>query len=105
MNFRDQVYEVVRCVPRGQVVTYGQVASLCGYPGRARHVGHALAGCGEPDVPWFRVLNAAGRISLPGEERQRAQAELLRAEGVEVRDLRVRLAQFRWEPSPLAFAR
>jgi methylated-DNA-protein-cysteine methyltransferase related protein len=105
VNFREHVYEVVRCVPSGHVVTYGQVAALCGYPGRARHVGHALATCDEPDVPWYRVLNASGRISLPLDERQRTQAELLRAEGVEVVELRVRLARFRWEPGSLAFAR
>lgn len=105
MTFRQRVYDVVRAVPSGHVVTYGQVAALCGYPRRARHVGQALATCDEPDVPWFRVINSAGRISLPDEERQRRQAEHLRAEGVTVQDLRIRLKQHQWNPGPLAFAR
>lgn len=69
----------------GDVVTYGEVAAEAGWPGRARAVGTYLAGSGGAH-PWWRVVNAAGRL-VPGHEDE--QARRLRAEGVEVRDGRV----------------
>ena len=66
----------------GEVVTYGEVALEAGFPGRARAVGHFLAQHGG-DHPWWRVVNASGRL-VPGHEVR--QAELLRREGVEVVD-------------------
>jgi methylated-DNA-protein-cysteine methyltransferase related protein len=60
-----RIYRVVRRIPRGRVATYGVVARLAGRPGAARTVGWALSALpDEGDVPWWRVLNAAGRISL-----------------------------------------
>ena len=82
--FRD-VYRVVRRVPRGRVVTYGQVAALAGRPRAARAVGQALRALGTTGarrVPWHRVVNGSGRISerdLFGAEIQR---ERLEEEGV-----------------------
>jgi len=91
---------VVRQIPRGEVATYGQIATLLGSPRVARHVGWAMAACGEsePPVPWHRVINAQGRISGRGElMRAEIQRERLEAEGVafDARD-RVDLARFRW---------
>jgi methylated-DNA-protein-cysteine methyltransferase-like protein len=58
------VYTIVRQIPRGRVTTYGQIALLCGHPGAARTVGWALHALpANTDVPWQRVINAAGRIS------------------------------------------
>ena len=99
----DCIYTVVRRIPRGRVATYGQVAELAGIPGHARQVGYALhalpAGTA---VPWHRVLNAQGSLSLrrePGPEL--TQRLLLEREGIrfDARG-RVNLARVRWRPSP-----
>lgn len=76
---------MVRRVPRGRVTTYGHIAALCGKPRAARTVGWALHALPEgSDVPWHRIINAQGGISISKvgvpPELQRA---LLRAEGVE----------------------
>lgn len=63
--FYRRIYRVVRHIPRGRVATYGVVARLAGRPGAARTVGWALSALDdESDVPWWRVINAAGRISI-----------------------------------------
>ena len=93
------IYQAVRGVPRGRVATYGQIALLCRLPGRARQVGYALHAlpAGSP-VPWQRVLNARGDVSLAHEAGQR-QRRLLAAEGVEFDERgRVDLRGFQWKP-------
>jgi methylated-DNA-protein-cysteine methyltransferase-like protein len=63
-----RVYRVVRRIPAGRVATYGTVARLAGRPGAARTVGWALSALPpETDVPWWRVINAQGCISLAGD--------------------------------------
>jgi methylated-DNA-protein-cysteine methyltransferase-like protein len=58
------IYHIVRCIPRGKVATYGQVAELAGLPRRARLVGQVLWQLDETtDIPWHRVINARGEIS------------------------------------------
>ena len=97
-----QVFAVVRRIPRGRVATYGQVASLCGLDGLPRQVGYALHALpAGSSVPWHRVVNARGEISLrsqPGSEL--TQRLLLEAEGV-VFDARgrIRLTDFQWTPT------
>jgi methylated-DNA-protein-cysteine methyltransferase-like protein len=81
----DAVVEVLRALRPGDVVSYGEVATEAGYPGRARAVGNILQKV--DGVPWWRVVNAAGRL-VPGHERE--QARRLRAEGVAVSGGRVR---------------
>ncbi|MFO7561382.1 MAG: MGMT family protein [Enhygromyxa sp.] len=72
----------VRAIPRGKVASYGQVAALAGLPGRARMVGQVLAKLpSDARVPWHRVVNARGEISLPGESGAR-QRRLLESEGI-----------------------
>ncbi|HUX08004.1 MAG TPA: MGMT family protein [Acidobacteriota bacterium] len=84
-KFFDAVYAAVRSIPPGCVRSYGQVALMVGAPGAARQVGWALHMLPEgSDVPWHRVVNSKGEISLSGglmgeAERQRARLE---AEGV-----------------------
>ncbi|MCA9579052.1 MAG: MGMT family protein [Sandaracinaceae bacterium] len=56
-------YDVVRQIPKGKVLTYGDVARLAGRPGSARRVGYALAALTDPTVPWWRVVNARGEVS------------------------------------------
>jgi len=82
------------------VVTYGQLAALCGYPRRARQVGQVLRTC--PDsAPWHRVVAAGGVIRVEPPERQQA---LLLAEGVVLRSARVDLNRYQWRAGSLAFA-
>src|SRR5256714_9692041 len=67
--FYHRIYRVVRHIPKGRVASYGIVARLAGRPGAARTVGWALSALPEDnDVPWWRVINAAGRISFSGPE-------------------------------------
>jgi methylated-DNA-protein-cysteine methyltransferase-like protein len=91
------VYRLVRHVPRGSVVTYGQLAVMLGVPRAARAVGGAMRRCPD-DVPWHRVVNAEGGIS----RRRRMGSMLtqrirLEQEGVPLRRGRVILARYRWE--------
>jgi len=96
-----RIYAVVRRIPRGKVATYGQVAELAGLAGHARQVGYALHALPNGStVPWHRVLNAAGAVSLraaSGEDL--TQRRLLEQEGVgfNLRG-RVRLSLVRWQP-------
>jgi methylated-DNA-protein-cysteine methyltransferase related protein len=83
-----RILDVLRLLGEGEVVTYGEVAEQAGYPGRARLVGRVLATT-EAEVPWWRVVNAAGRL-VPGNEAD--QAALLGAEGATVAAGRVRHA-------------
>ncbi|GBD31660.1 DNA base-flipping protein [bacterium HR33] len=85
LSMRERIYAVVRRIPRGRVATYGQIARLAGIDGHARQVGYALHSLpAESDVPWHRVINARGRISLPkGSHSYLLQRSLLEEEGVE----------------------
>ncbi len=82
--FYRRIYRVVRHIPRGRVATYGVVARLAGRPGAARTVGWALSALDDDtDVPWWRVINAAGRISLSSANHSDVvQRALLLREGV-----------------------
>jgi len=86
-NFFERVWLVVKQIPRGKVASYGQIAAILGHPQAARTVGwalNALSGPQAEDVPWQRVINSAGRISISradlSADIQRARLE---AEGVE----------------------
>ena len=98
MTFARAVYRMVQRIPKGSVVTYGQVAALLGAPRRARAVGHAMSRC--PDtLPWHRVVNARGGISVrPRMEGMITQRMRLLQEGVRFRRGLVDLRQHRWEP-------
>ncbi len=79
-----RIYRVVGHIPKGRVATYGVVARLAGRPGAARTVGWALSALpDDTDVPWWRVINAAGRISLDAHDHNAVvQRALLLQEGV-----------------------
>lgn len=95
-----RIYSVVRRIPRGRVATYGQVARLAGCPGRARQVGYALAALRSATaLPWQRVVNAAGSISLRPMSGGITQRLMLEREGVRFDSAgRVALKQFGWKP-------
>ena len=91
---RERVLAVVRAIPRGKVVGYGEVARRAGLPGRARLAARVLAENEDPALPWHRVLRSDGRIAFPaGSQGFREQARRLRAEGVAVANGRVKLAK------------
>jgi methylated-DNA-protein-cysteine methyltransferase-like protein len=96
----QRIWLVVSMIPRGRVATYGDVARQAGLAGAARRVGRALRGL--PDdtrIPWHRVVNASGRISLPaGSRGQVIQRQRLEEEGVVFRGNRLPLADYRWTP-------
>ncbi|MDP2341646.1 MAG: MGMT family protein [Deltaproteobacteria bacterium] len=90
MAWRDEVWQAVRLIPRARVCAYADVAAFLGHPLRARQVGNALGALDEPNsriVPWHRVVNVRGFISINGQivgkDMQRA---LLQHEGVDVDD-------------------
>lgn len=88
-GWQSRVADLVRRVPRGAVTTYGDVATALGRANVARHVGYALAALpAGSDVPWWRVVAAGGRLSLPGAA-ARDQQRRLAAEGVAVANGRV----------------
>lgn len=106
--FYAQVWQVVRQIPAGRVAAYGQIAALVLPPQGvsaeeyrawgARWVGGAMAACPQ-DVPWQRVLNAQGKISLPEQRGGLKQRQLLEAEGVSFDEKgRVDLRRFGWAP-------
>jgi methylated-DNA-protein-cysteine methyltransferase-like protein len=102
VKFFEQVYALVAHIPPGRVATYGQIARLLGQPHAARTVGWAMKGVSEEqDVPWQRVINASGRISLRDPEAVAEQRRLLEAEGVVFSpDERVDLDRFVWDGLP-----
>ncbi len=94
----ERIYKVIRQIPAGRVARYGQIAAIVGECG-ARTVGYALAALrSDTDVPWHRVVNRQGKISLRGHgsegQEQRARLE---SEGVTFdADHRIDLSQFGW---------
>jgi methylated-DNA-protein-cysteine methyltransferase-like protein len=106
--FNDLVYEIVKAIPRGKVMTYGGIAALIPHPisvdplaysrVRARWVGYAMASCGE-DVPWYRVINAMGQVSKRPGHGPHIQRRYLEEEGVvfTTKD-RIDLNIYRWDP-------
>jgi methylated-DNA-protein-cysteine methyltransferase related protein len=99
-GFRDLVLSLVRAIPPGRVATYGQIARLAGHPRAARQVGGVLYGlrAGE-DVPWQRVVNAAGGLSTYRVGSGELQRALLEREGVAFGpDGRLDLSRYRWQP-------
>src|SRR6185369_14114856 len=94
-----RIYAVVSRIPKGRVATYGQVAALAGLPRQARLVGYAMHSLpAGSDVPWHRVVNAAGKISLrsDGLGHDELQAQLLRREGIRFVGGAIPLARYRW---------
>jgi methylated-DNA-protein-cysteine methyltransferase-like protein len=104
-NFYEQVYAVIRRIPLGQVTSYGRIAQMLGAPNAARAVGYALRALKDKqqdsdysDVPWQRVINSQGRISIVNREfGAKLQADILRSEGVEVsHEYHIDLDKYLW---------
>lgn len=85
-QFEQSLYNILAVIPRGKLCSYGQLAKQCGYPNHARHVGKTLSKLPkDTKLPWFRVINAQGKISLTGDSFLR-QKERLATEGIEVNE-------------------
>ncbi len=100
-DFRKKVLDYINCVPRGRVVSYGQVAAACGSPRAARQVGAILRvlDYAKDKTPWWRVVNNQGILSIKGNwtATKDQQAALLRKEGIEVKeDFSLNINQYRW---------
>jgi len=98
-TYTQRVVEIMKSIPRGKVATYGQLAAMAGNPRGARQVVRALHTLWEKEkLPWHRVINAKGTISLTGAGFDEQKA-LLEAEGVAVdREGRVDLKKYQWRP-------
>lgn len=98
-QFAQHVFTVIHRIPVGKVATYGDIARMAGYPGYARHVGKLLGHLPEGStLPWFRVINSKGEISLKGADLERQKTHL-HAEGVAVSETgRIKLRLYRWQP-------
>lgn len=95
--FAESVYVLVAQIPAGRVMTYGQLAALCGSPRAARIVG-GVAHFGPEELPWHRVVNKQGGLAsaFPGGRTEHARR--LEAEGVVVQDARVDVDRLIWWP-------
>ncbi|HSA94504.1 MAG TPA: MGMT family protein [Acidobacteriota bacterium] len=101
MEFEERVKAVLRAIARGRVATYAQVAALAGNHRAARQVARVLHASSEKEhLPWHRVINSRGGISLARGRGFEKQKRLLKREGVSVDSRgRVDLDLFQWEPS------
>lgn len=98
-NNRERIVQVLFHIPPGRVATYAQVAGLAGLGRAARLVGRTLRTLPEDSrLPWHRVVNAAGKISLPLDGGGRTQRQLLEDEGVVFINDRIDLKAYGWQP-------
>lgn len=97
-DFRAKVEAIVTRIPRGRVMTYGQIAALCGSPLAARVVG-GVAHYGDPDLPWQRVVNKSGGLALGYPGGREGHRQVLQMEGVKVSDdFKVSVKDLIWWP-------
>ena len=101
-GFRERVIQYVKKIPRGKVVSYGQVAAVCGHPRAARQVGGILRAHNSSQgiIPWWRVVNTKGEISIKGnwEASKELQKTLLEKEGIEVsKSFTLDIKKYRWK--------
>jgi len=98
-DFKQRVYDLVAQIPQGKVMTYGQVAAICGAASAAWEVGQ-IAHTGPSGLPWQRVVNKQGGLAAgwPGGGRD-AHKAILEADGVDVdEDYKVNVKELLWNP-------
>jgi methylated-DNA-protein-cysteine methyltransferase-like protein len=100
-EFKEAVYAMVAQIPKGRLMTYGQLAALAGHPYAARVVG-GIAHWGNPDLPWQRVVKKSGSLAEGYPGGLSGHKQVLESEGVEVTDdFRVNVEGLLWwPPSP-----
>ena len=100
-SFKKRVVAIIRRIPEGKVTTYGRIAAFAGVPRGSRGVAWILHACSDRDsLPWHRVVNRNGRISLPVQAGYELQKMLLESEGVRFSENeRIDLDLYGWSPS------
>ena len=95
-----RIVSVIADIPAGCVASYGQVADIAGVPRGARQVGYVLRTLPEAkDLPWHRVITASGKIAFARDSAQfREQSQRLAREDVKVKNGKVDMKVFRWQP-------
>lgn len=97
-EFRVRVEAIVAQIPKGRVMTYGQIAALCGNARAARIVG-GIAHFGDPDLPWQRVVNRHGSLASGYPGGREGHKQVLEAEGMRVsEDFQVNIGELLWTP-------
>lgn len=93
------IYTIIANIPSGFVASYGQVATLAGYPQNSRLVGRLLKQMPDDSViPWHRVVNSQGKISFPaGSDKYQEQRQKLLLEGVSFKNDKVNMRECRWQ--------
>lgn len=96
-SFSEQVINIIQRIPRGKVATYGQIATLAGNNRAARQISRILHSSSKKyDLPWYRVINSQGRISLRTGEGYEMQKAMLESEDIIVSGDRIDLKNFQW---------
>lgn len=100
MSNSSAILTTISAIPLGKVATYGQIAKLSGLPRAARLVGQILHTLpNDTLLPWHRVINAQGKISLPPDSSAfKEQVARLEAEGIEITNGKVSLSLWQWQP-------
>jgi methylated-DNA-protein-cysteine methyltransferase-like protein len=98
-DFKDKVYAFVATIPKGRVVTYGQVAAECGAAWAAWEVGQ-IAHTGPSDLPWQRVVNKQGGMASGYPGGKAGHKQVLEGEGLEVsEDFTIDMSKYLWQPN------
>jgi len=99
LSFRDSVELIVSTIPKGRVMTYGQIAALCGNARAARIVG-GIAHFGDPDLPWQRVVNKSGGLASGYPGGRAGHKQVLEQEGIYVTDdYKLAVQELLWWPN------
>ena len=97
-DFSKRVIEIILEIPVGKVATYGQIAQLAGNSKATRQISRILhSSSAKYDLPWHRVINSQGRISMRNGEGFEMQKAMLESEGIEVNNDRISLKKHQWE--------
>lgn len=97
LQFKNDVYKLLSLIPKGRVMTYGQIAALCGHPGAARTVGQ-IAHFGPDSLPWHRVVNSRGGVANGFPLGAELQAHLLEKEQIKLTNNKLILNDYLWWP-------
>jgi methylated-DNA-protein-cysteine methyltransferase related protein len=99
-SFTERAIEIIKNIPAGRVMTYGQIANLSGSPRAARQVVRILHSMSKKhQLPWHRVINSKGEIGIQDDESFQEQVLSLQAEGVEISNLRfINLSKYQFIP-------
>ncbi|MBI5357415.1 methylated-DNA--[protein]-cysteine S-methyltransferase [Candidatus Saccharibacteria bacterium] len=97
-DFKARVEAFVARIPKGRVMTYGQLAILCGNPRAARIVG-GIAHFGDPELPWHRVVSKSGSLASGYPGGKQSHKKVLEAEGVEINEhYQLDIEELLWRP-------